>query len=294
MDPQTETPRAPKMPEGDWLFQHNGMLYGPVPAADLLDKVEAGALAASTPVARDGEPFRPIGEEPAFAVRVARATARLRVEAQAREQARRRRNRRIGIAAGFTVAALALVVAGVRLVFWAEDAGLLSPDEEALAALRIQVSLPTFRVEAVAPRTGDDDLLEYLDDEGKPARGTRPGKRKPAGGAVARTTASADPDGLATHAAYDQAAIQTVLAREQRSLYPCLQEQAKADPAFRGEVPLSFTIANDGRVGRLWIDRPGLEDGPLAACFRKRMAAWRFPSFEGERPSVSLSFRVGS
>ncbi len=279
---------------GDWLFQHNGMLYGPVPARDLLAKVEAGAIPASTPVARDGEPFRPIGEEPQFAVQVARATARLRVEAHAREQAQARRRRRITIAVTFSVAAVLLAVGAVRLVLWAEDEGLFKPDEEAMAALQIQVSLPTFRLEPVAAREGEE-LHEYLEEEPAP-RGKKRAVAKSAGkrsGAKA-TTAQTDPDGLATHAAYDQGTIQTVLAREQRSLYPCLQQQAKSDPTFRGEVPLSFTIDNSGRVGRVWIDRPGLESGPLFTCFRDRMAAWRFPAFQGERPSVSLSFRVGS
>src|SRR5690606_7547282 len=110
----------------------------------------------------------------------------------------------------------------------------------------------------------------------------------------AKTTASADPDGLTTHARYDHGAIQAVLSKEQRSLYPCLQDQARNDPTFRGEVPLSFTIANDGRVGRIWIDRAGLHEGPLFTCFQQKMQAWRFPAFAGERPSISLSFRVGS
>ncbi|WP_373045149.1 AgmX/PglI C-terminal domain-containing protein [Vulgatibacter sp.] len=285
-------------PAGDWLFQHDGMLYGPVPGQLLFDKIESGTIGPDTPVARDGEPFRRIGDEPAFAVQVARAAARIRVETQAREQARRRKRRRIAWLASMAVAALLLAGGAVRLVLWAEGAGLFAPDEEALAALQIQVSLPTFRVEPVGA-AAQEELLDYLEPEGEAAGGksgarAAAGKRRTGRQGATATVAAPERDGLVVEASYDQAAIQTVLAREQRTLYPCLQEQARNEPSFRGEVPLSFTIDNAGRVGRIWIDRAGVENGPLFRCFQKKMAAWRFPGFRGERPSISLSFRVGS
>ena len=287
-------PHPDSQPSGDWLFQHQGMLYGPVPAQLLLEKVESGELGADTPVARDGEAFRRIADEPVFAVQVARAVARFRVEGEARAAARARRNRRIAWIASLAVAALLLAGGAIRFVLWAEETNLFGPDEALLAALEIHVSLPVIQLAPVGAGGAkeEDEFHDYLEPEPtkqKAKRGTRV-----AAASTGSKAAKAEPDGLASDARYDQGAIQLVLAREQKSLYPCLQQQARSDPSFRGEVPLTFTIANDGRVGRIWIDRAGLEGSALEGCFRQKMASWRFPPFAGERPSVSLSFRVGS
>lgn len=279
------------MSSDEWLFQHDGMLYGPVAAEVLFEKIEAGAVGVDTPVAREGEPFRRMADEPVFAVRAARAAARLRVEAQARAQAEARRRRRIAWIASLFVGAVILAGGAVRFVLWAEETGLFAPDAAALAALEIDASLPVIRVELQPPGAEEEELLSYLDAEEKAGR--RKGARRTTAARSAPRT-STDPDGLATEARYDQAAIQQVLAREQRSLHACLQQHVQREPGFRGEVPITFTIGNDGRVGRLWIDRVGVHEGPLYDCFRAKMAAWRFPPFAGERPSVSLAFRVGS
>lgn len=280
---------------GGWLFRHQGLLYGPVPTAVLLEKAQRGEVGPDTPVAREGEPFRRMGDEPVFAVEVARTAARIRVEREAREASRARRRRRIAWAAGLGSAALALVAGVVWLVFWADARGFFSPDEETLAALQIHASLPTIRVELPEQREAEEfDYLLGPEPARRSGASATPAAPARAAAAAKRPERREPGDEPIIAALYDQAAIQAVLAREQRTLFPCLQEVARTDPAFRGNVPLTFTINNDGTVGRIWIDRPGFQKGPLYDCFRQKMASWRFPGFEGERPSVSLNFRVGS
>lgn len=279
----------------DWLYQRAGLLYGPVTGRALLDKVEAGELGADTVAARDGEPFRRLSEIPLFMVQVARVEARLRVEAQAREAARARRRRRLAWIGGVLGAGGILGGGAVAAVLWAENRGLFGPDQEALAALEIHVSAPQIRLQVVAER--EEELVDYAEDPEKPGKAvaSASGSRAPRGsGRKPGTAGSVEPDGLQVEAQYDQASIQAVIAREQQSLFPCLKDEARRDPAFRGDLPFTFTIGNDGRIVKLWIDRPGLESGPLQSCMQERMARWRFPAFEGERPSVSLSFRVGA
>ena len=83
------------------------------------------------------------------------------------------------------------------------------------------------------------------------------------------------------------------MAREQRTLAPCFKAEAQRSPDFFGDVPIEFAIANDGRVVQLWIDEPRFRAGELKDCLAKALAGWRFEPFPGQRPTVSLAFRIG-
>lgn len=276
-----------------WLFRLDGMVYGPVSDAVIVEKIESGAIDTETLVAREGADFVRVADQPAFATLAAKVAARRRVEAQVRAQAAARTRRRMAWAASLVVGAVLLAIGAIRLVDWVERANLFGPDTEALAALEIRSSTDTVHI-AIAPpqdQAAEDEYLAYLDDGGE-ARGGKAARRaRPRAATTASAVPSAAAPAATATAVYDQGAIRDAIARQKSTLHGCLQERARADATFRGEVPFTFTIGNDGRVGRVWIDRPGATE--LQACFEKTMATWRFPAFTGERPSVSLSFHVG-
>jgi len=268
-------------PAGEFLFKQGDLVFGPVPASYLMEKLASGELPPDTLVAREGAAFAPMGEVTVFMEHAALAGARRRVEAQARADAKARRTRRtLKLAA---VTAIAIVTAGgaVAGVTAAIRSGLFERDHEALAELRILASPPLV---AIAPGGGDDEL-EYLGDELAP--GTAPAQRQATSKAPAARSRPAGEGG------YDSSSIQAVVAANQQRLFPCIRAEAAKDPTFRGELPFSFTVGNAGRVVKLWIDRRGYETGSLHACMEAQLAKWSFPVFAGERPSVSLSFRVG-
>ncbi|HET9552123.1 MAG TPA: AgmX/PglI C-terminal domain-containing protein, partial [Anaeromyxobacteraceae bacterium] len=92
---------------------------------------------------------------------------------------------------------------------------------------------------------------------------------------------------------FDPARIQAVVSAQQKTLARCLREHAARDPDFAGEVPLEFTVGNEGRVVRVAIMDPRLRQGPLRDCFEQELSRWSFPRFPGQRPNVALVFRVG-
>ena len=120
--------------------------------------------------------------------------------------------------------------------------------------------------------------------------------------AVARHTASAGggtpgapappSNGVGLHRSYDMTAINATVHRVEATLVPCVKQEVQRS-GFHGSIPFEFVVKNDGHVGRLWIDNKDLRGSPLKACFEKTMARWKFKAFQGERPSVSLSFNVG-
>ena len=281
-----------------WLFRLDGMVYGPVSDELVVEKIESGAIDTETMIAREGGAFTRVADQPAFDTLAARVAARRRVEALVRAEAAARTRRRITWVASLVVGAVLLAVGAVRLVDWVEEANLFGPDTEALAALEIRSSHEAVHI-AIAPsrdQAADEEYLAYIDeggDEGKRRTRRRTAGKTTASTSTAAAAAKAPAAGTRTApaAAYDQGSIREAIARQKSTLHGCLQERARADATFRGEVPFTFTIGNDGRVGRVGIDRPGL--GELQACFERTMAGWRFPAFTGERPSVSLSFHVG-
>jgi hypothetical protein len=93
---------------------------------------------------------------------------------------------------------------------------------------------------------------------------------------------------------WDPSHIEAVVAREQRTLAPCVRAEADRAPGWSGEIPIEFAIGNDGRVAQLWIDGERRSSAELRSCLTAALGRWSFRPFPGERPVVSLSFRVGA
>ncbi|AKU91744.1 AgmX/PglI C-terminal domain-containing protein [Vulgatibacter incomptus] len=280
-------------PESEWLFKQGDLVFGPIPEAMLVDKLERGDLPSDTLVAREGGAFSPMTETTVFMTHAAKASARTRVEAQAREEQRKRSRRRMARLAALLALGTVASVGAVAAVLWAARAHLFEKSYEELADLEIVASPPLVALRPDARSLGDEDL-EYAEDEPAATGGKaapRPSKAsRPAG--PAGSPMPAEKDGLAVESKYDRGAIHAVVAANQAKLFPCLKEQVAREPSFRGEVPFTFTVGNQGRVVKLWIDRAGYASGPLHDCMAEKLGQWSFPKFEGERPSVSLSFRV--
>jgi hypothetical protein len=116
--------------------------------------------------------------------------------------------------------------------------------------------------------------------------------KRGAPGAAAPSSGAVDGGDLVL-AQFDEKKIQAVVGREQRTLAPCFRAEAARSPDFAGDVPIEFAIGNDGRVAQLWIDEPRFRQGALRDCLQGALAGWRFDPFPGQRPTVSLAFRIG-
>jgi hypothetical protein len=155
----------------------------------------------------------------------------------------------------------------------------------------------------VASRPAEaDDMVEVpMDSPAPPAGGAAAGRGRTAaekGGLAASSRRAAGASGAVdggelVAAQFDERKIQAVVSREQRTLAPCFRDEATRSPDFHGDVPFEFAIGNDGRVAALWIDEPRFRAGPLKDCLVKALGGWRFDTFPGQRPTVSLAFRIG-
>jgi hypothetical protein len=281
--------KDPRLDGGEWLFRRKGQVFGPVDSRGVAAMLYRGEIDGATPLSSGDGEWRSVSEIPIFRVHAKKAEAAARVEREVTgaRLLRQRRNRRRAIAA--TLAAALLVAGGITGAVLltrgaAETSKLL---EDFGAGIRIASAA---RV-GVSRRAVDEDLVEVPLDAPDRAAAQR---RRPA-----RTTSASAPGqgvvegGELVATQFDARKIQSVVGREQRTLAPCFRAEAARSPEFRGDVPIEFAIGNDGRVVQLWIDEPRFRKGPLEACVAAALAAWRFDPFPGQRPTVSLAFRIG-
>ena len=284
---------------GSWLFKQGELLLGPVPLTRLVELLYLGEVDETTLVAPFNlDPqFTPLGKVERFRVHLAKAKAKLRVEAQSHAEDRVRRRKRMLRLTSMGVLSIALLLGGGRLAWWL---ALHRPWEKVIQLPEPVITedeLPSVRL---ASRALEDELA-YPDaktPEVKPRPGERrfrPGAPAPGPGISSPPARRADADGLEVAQQWDQRAINATVNASKWMLHGCLAAEAKRQKVgWEFRVPLEFTIGNDGRVTRLWIDNPDYksQDSELFRCLFGELKKWKFPAYQGEQASVSLGFQV--
>jgi hypothetical protein len=288
---ETSLENDPKLEGGEWLFGRAGQVFGPVDSRGIAAMLYRGEIDGATPLSPGDGTWRKLSEISIFLVHVKKAEAQLRVEREvtgARLLHARRRRRNLVAA---VVGVLLLVAGSVGGVLWftREQGKTSALLEDFGAGIRIASAA---RV-GVSRRAGGDDLVEVTlagpaeADRGAPRRGPR------RAATAASASAGAVEGGDIVLAQFDEKKIQAVVGREQRTLAPCFRAEASRSPDFEGDVPIEFAIGNDGKIAALWIDEPRFKQGLLRDCLQAALAGWRFDPFPGQRPTVSLAFRIG-
>ncbi len=305
----TKDPGLEKPPSGEWLYKSSGRVYGPIPAAELVEMLGRGSVGGATPISGPDGQWRPLDSTPGFLLPLRKAEAKARVEAEVALVRRRERLRRTSRVAAMTLAVFALfalVGGGAWLLAARRSPG---PRREARADFGDGIAIGTVQI-GVGSSAGREEIAVPAESTGPGARPRRggpssgptsvPAATAPAApGRVSRAGPAARPSGTAEGgdliiAQYDARRIRETVAREQASLAPCVQEEARRSPELSGEIPIEFAVGNDGKVTALWIQDARYRSGELHDCLLRRLRTWSFDPFPGQRPVVSLAFRVGA
>jgi hypothetical protein len=221
----------------------------------------------------------------AFRVPLAKAAAKHRVDRQA-AIAQQKGKRKALIALGVTLGIM--LVLGVVTVITGKYVavhGLGGSTDDQYA----DISMDTPSI-GRARAHSDDELVDYTVGTGpKRPAGTRPATPRPQNPSGAQTAAGDDPDGMQMGQA-DQAAINEVVNRSKKSLGPCLFAAVPREQAAK--IPIEFSIGNDGKVQKVWVDNNDFKTGPLPDCLLKELQKWPFKPQPGGAVSVNLSFNV--
>lgn len=277
----------PALESGEWIFKRAGKVFGPVPSRRLAAMLYRGELDGDTPVSSGDGTWQSLADIPVFMVHVRKAEAQLRVEAEVTGARLIRKRRRQRWALGIGIVLLAAMGGGGygAWVLAARSAQRNPLLEDFGSGIRISVAATI----GTGRRSIDDEIAVDIE---RPDATRSGGKARQNGTTAAPARGSAEGGDLVA-AQYDPARIQAVVAREQRTLAECFRDEAARSPDFRGDIPIEFAVGNDGRVAQVWIDQPRFKAGPLKDCLGRKLAAWRFDSFPGQRPTVALTFGIG-
>ncbi|HET7823749.1 MAG TPA: AgmX/PglI C-terminal domain-containing protein [Anaeromyxobacter sp.] len=279
----------PRLDGGEWLFRRGGQVFGPVDSRGVAAMLYRGEIDGQTPLSTGDGSWRPVSAVPIFLVHAKKAEAAARVEREVTgaRLLRERRNRRRAVAAVVGVVLLVAGAVGTAVFLTRGTAGTSPLLEDFGAGIRIASAAKV----GVSGRAVEEDLVDVPLDAPERAAAPRRRAARPASSPAPAQGTVAGGELVAEH--FDAKKIQAVVGREQRTLAPCFREEASRSPDFRGDVPIEFAIGNDGRVVQLWIDEPRFRKGPLEQCLSTALATWRFDPFPGQRPTVSLAFRIG-
>ena len=305
--------------EGEWLFKQDDLVLGPVAASVLVDRIKSGELNGDTPIARDGEAFRPMKLIRLFgdASRAAEDERRLAAEERAYQSAvARTRLMRVVL----VVMLAAVPAAGAAVV--ARTVMIKRPwDDSAtwIAAVPPMVDVPERPKDAPPPTppvalaaaNPDDAVDDDDDDDGgrdpsKPRKPRRP--RKPpsksdpkpdTGGASSASTGggpdASDPDPPKGNIPETLTNAQAIapLKSIQGSLKTCFKAEIDSNPDMPSQVVLSYTVTEEGRAANVSLDARELRGRPVVGCVQKAMGTLKWPRFSGERKNVSVPFKLG-
>jgi hypothetical protein len=295
------SPQPAGTPEShEWMFKLGDLLLGPVSGKALIQKLYDGEVTRETPVAPPGGSFRRLGEIETFRVHLAKAEAKLRVHEEHRAATKTRTRSRN---AKLIVTLLAMTAGVIGAIFGAQWLYVNKPwkAKSDIAMPDITVDLPEIKV-ASASKYAESEVSLPDTATPHPSSTSRPGPRtpaklppRPAGTAVA-SASHPGAEAEISRPQYDSGAINEVVNSNKKTLFPCLVDEVRRRPGFAAKIPIEFAVGNDGHVAKLWIDHPEFkgESNDLYKCMFARLQQWKFPTYQGERATVSLAFNIGS
>jgi hypothetical protein len=315
--------------KGDWLFKQNDMVLGPVTAIVLVERIKAGEMSADTPIARDGQPFKPMKLIALF-----REAHEATVERKKREAEERAYNSAVRRAK--TMRALLLVV----LFLGPAGAGavgghvlmLKQPWDktgEWIAKAPPLVDLPpkppeVKKVEPPTPRNddnasdnngsdnNDDKRIARNDDDRRGSKGNKgkkgddkKGDDKKGDDKKGDDKKGDDPPadkggdkGFVKELTNEQAVAPLKDPSVKGPLGSCFKAEIASNPdmfpdgATSVVINLAYTITEEGRSANVAIQNRELRTRPVQDCVKKALANARWPRFEGERKNVSVPFNI--
>jgi hypothetical protein len=301
---------------GDWLFKQNDMVLGPVTAAVLVERIKQGQLPSDTPIARDGQPFKPMKLVALFREAHEATLERKRRDAATRDYegaVRRAQTLRAALLAGlFLGPAGAGAVGGHALMTlkpwddtpdWiAKAPSLVDLPPRPPAVTKAKTPVP--RGDDAPPTNDGDDAPAVDGDRRRIARGDR--SRDRAGARDKRGDDKVEPTARVDDKGADQGFVKE-LTNEQ-AIAPLKDVKAPLGACFRAEIEanpgvfvadatsvvitLAYTITEEGRSANVEIKNRELRGRPVQDCVKKALAGARWPRFVGERKNLTVPFNL--
>lgn len=301
------------------MYQVNGMIFGPVDAQDIINKLYSGELNFDSRIAEGNADWIKLYEDSEmsrYAARAMREHSEYQEELEKRKQLKNRRMAQltfIGVpAAGVLLLSLAIVISVFvvrnrkqeqieNITAWAER----PPPVISLGSAKVEQAEKKLTKEQKLSRKQKLRKARKERRKKKRAKRKKSAKKKAAAKTVAKASAPQKPEEKAPNTKENGADtesdikeflsnsdINKVINRKKKTLYSCIIAEAKENPMMPNNIIMEFTIENSGKVGNVTVETRELGDGNLESCFKRKMTSWKFPEYYGERRNVTLPFNV--
>lgn len=300
--------------KGDWLFKQNEMVLGPVTAIVLVERIKGGELSADTPIARDGQAFKPMKLVALFREAHEATVERKRRETEERAYntsvRRARTARALLLAVMFLAPAAGGAVGGhmlMKLQPWDKTGDWIA---KAPPLVDLPPRPPEVKKTEPRPPPPVDDGAQAKDpdasgndDPKKPrlARSDRDKKKdqkddKKDDKKDEKVEDAGADKGFVKELTNEQAVAP--LKDVKGALGSCFKAEIEANPdifsagALSVVINLSYTITEEGRSANVEIQNRELRGRPVQDCVKKALSGARWPRFQGERKNVTVPFNI--
>jgi hypothetical protein len=300
-------------PPGEWLFKLHGEVLGPVPSAEIIERMFTGEVDESTEISfGEGGDWSTIQVVSDFHPFLYQAKAKIRADrarAEAVRAAKRRHARNVvKVAVGAAILVIISFGASYFLIVsrpwrggdviraWAEKhVPLLSVPAASAATLEGGTSAKMEEEEDDGINIDqiliDDSpaLVAIQSEEAKKKSAARKRTAKKKSKTEKPETKTASIGSLS-----NDEIMSVVYARSNLSrLYSCIRYELKKNPDMPKQFTLDFAIKNDGRIGQVTMEDPKLDGGPMHQCFKQKLARLKFNTYSGQVRNVTIPFNVG-
>ena len=307
-----ERPEAKQMepPPGEWLLKLHGEILGPVPSAEIIERMFTGEVDESTEVSfGEGGDWRTIQVVSDFHPFLYQAKAKIRADRARAEAARaaKRRHVRNVIKVAVGAAALVLVSFGASYFLivsrpWKSGDTIRAWAEKHVPLLRVPGAKAATLDDAEAGMEDDINIDQILIDDAPALVAISPDAEKKKSGSKKRTlkkkTKTAKPEPKTKTASIGSLSndeiMSVVYARSNlRRLYACIRTELRRNPEMNKQFTLDFSIKNDGTIGQVRMEDPKFDGGSMHKCFERKLARLKFRSYSGQVRNVTIPFNVG-
>ncbi len=299
-------------PPGEWLFKLHGEVLGPVPSAEIIERMFTGEVDESTEISfGEGGDWSTIQVVSDFHPFLYQAKAKIRADRARAEALRAAKRRHVRNVIKVAVVAAALVIVS----FGASYLLIISRPWKSGDTIRAwaEKHVPLLSVASASAATLDGDAGEeddginidqiLIDDapalvaiqseaEKRKSRARKRTTRKKSKPSRAEAKTGAKTASLGSLS--NDEIMSVVYARTNlRRLYSCIRYELKRNPDMPKQFTLDFSIRNDGRIGQVQMEDPKLDGSGMHQCFKQKLSRLKFRSYSGQVRNVTIPFNVG-
>ncbi len=286
----------------NWLFKKDGYVFGPVPPAEIIEKMYQFEIGGDTFVSKTMGSWQPIKEIDQFSIHLEKIA---KIEEQKKkEQIEHQQKRDLLIKNSSKFGAIAAaVIAVIAILYFSVHWFMHSGEGKALAVLLQGEKIDFKKIDLISIEDIDEGEEDEETEPTSEKKIHRPKAKNPSRSKTSQAKNSAASEmnldswkaqeTSPNHALLSDSEIETTLAKNFYRIKKCLIKayQEQLDIPTRFEI--DFAVMNSGKVGEVKFNRKKLTGAPTGNCIIDALRSITFREYIGETRNVTYPIEIG-